>query len=338
MKHFYCDCGHRIFFENTQCLNCRRALGFDPSRMAMVTLKPVDGGMQSRDGTQYSYCQNQESYGNCNWLLPAETSDSLCQSCGMNRVIPNLSQPNNLMLWTRVEEAKRRLLYSLHQHQLPFDANDTQMNFRIMEDQRRNPDVWESFIATGHLDGTITINVAEADDVARNAIREQLQERYRTVLGHMRHESGHFYFPVLAKGDALDRCRALFGDERENYSDSLERYYAQGPARNWHENFVSAYASSHPAEDFAETFAHVLHIDDALETARASGLTPSDSLPEASSWIDEWVRLSITLNEVLRSLGTEDPYPFVLTDAVREKLAFVSRLLNPPRRAEPAAS
>jgi hypothetical protein len=154
-------------------------------------------------------------------------------------------------------------------------------------------------------------------------------ERYRTVLGHLRHEAGHFYFNVLVRGDEIDNCRVLFGDERQDYAATLERYYANGPAKDWHQNYVSAYASAHPSEDFAETFAHVLHIDDALESAYATGLaqTLRDS---GGTWIDAWVDLSITLNEVLRSLGSEDPYPFVLGQAVRKKLEFVSRLVNPP--------
>lgn len=330
MKLFQCTCGQRIFFENNWCLNCGLTLGFEPHRMDMLTLSDSDGALLADDGSRFRYCENQRLYGNCNWLLPVDAPETQCLSCAMNQVIPDLSKPQNLLLWTRVEEAKRRLIYSLLSYRLPFESNGTRLKFRIMEDRRRNPDVLESFIATGHLDGTITINVAEADDAARTAIREQLQERYRTVLGHLRHEAGHFYFGVLVQGDALEECRALFGDERENYAGALEKYYEAGTASDWHEHFVSAYASAHPAEDFAETFAHVLHIDDALETARSSGFAPASTDRSELSWIDDWVRVAITLNEVLRSLGSEDPYPFVITDDVRGKLEFVNRLVNQP--------
>ncbi len=330
MRTFRCRCGARVFFDNSRCLTCNRALGFDPGQLEMVSIEPeADGVLRASDGAQYRYCGNQQEHGNCNWLLPASSADSLCLSCAMNDVIPALSRPHNKTLWTRVEEAKRRLVYSILRYRLPLEANGQRLNFRILEDQRRNPDVLESFVATGHLQGTITINVAEADDAARHAIREQLQERYRTVLGHLRHEAGHFYFGALVHGDVLEECRSLFGDERADYQQALQRYYDQGPRADWPEHFVSAYASAHPAEDFAETFAHVLHIEDALETARETGLAQA-AADAGGNWIDAWVNLAITLNEVMRSLGSEDPYPFVLSDAVRRKLEFVSRFLYQP--------
>lgn len=334
MKLFQCTCGHRVFFENNWCMNCGLSLGFDPQRMELLTLSEYGEGLLADDGTRYRYCENQRLYGNCNWLLSIDAPETKCRSCGMNKVIPTLRNPEIILLWSRVEEAKRRLIYSLLRNGLPFESGNNRLNFKIMEDRRRNPDVLESFVATGHLHGTITINVVEADDVARHAIREQLQERYRTVLGHLRHEAGHFYFGLLAQGELLEECRTLFGDEREDYNAALARYYDNGPASDWHKRFVSAYASAHPAEDFAETFAHVLHIDDALETARWSGLAPAAPDTQDESWIDEWVRLAITLNEVLRSLGSEDPYPFVITKAIRDKLEFVNRLVN--RQAAPA--
>lgn len=329
MKRFHCECGRRVFFENTWCQNCGRSLGFDPQRMEMLALSPAANALVTADGGMFRYCLNHAEHNNCNWLLPADSEKPRCLSCGMNRVIPTLSRLYNKLLWTRVEEAKRRLVYSLLNYRLPFESNGISLNFRIMEDRRRNPDVLESFISTGHLDGTITINIAEADAAARHAIREQLQERYRTVLGHLRHEAGHFYFGVLVRGELVDECRTLFGDERENYDGALKRYYAHGAADGWQQQFVSAYASAHPAEDFAETFAHVLHIHDALETARQTSLL-RDAVDSEESWIDAWVRLAVNLNELTRSLGAEDPYPFVLTDIVQRKLEFVSRLLNRP--------
>ena len=333
MKAFQCDCGQRVFFENTICFNCGRSLGFDAACLDMVSSASGQGPLAAGDGRLFRYCGNHAEYGNCNWLVPAESPDELCLSCAANRVIPALSRDRNRELWARVEEAKRRLFYSLLRYRLPLAAHGQPLNFRIMEDQRRNPDVLESFIATGHLQGTITINVAEADDSARHAIREQMKERYRTVLGHLRHEAGHFYFGVLATGETLETCRRLFGDEREDYDAALERYYRDGPVPNWPDRFVSAYASAHPAEDFAETFAHLLHIDDALETANATGLVQAradgDGCPD-DDWLDRWIGLAINLNEMTRSLGADDPYPFVLTDAVRRKLDFVSRLVNPP--------
>ena len=339
MKDFYCDCGQRVFFDSDGCLSCGSVLGFDPVGLRMVSLHESNGAVfESRDGTRYRRCANTSAYYNCNWLIGDGDPQSLCLSCRLNELIPNLERPGNLKLWSRVEQAKRRLLYSLLRLGLPF-TGDNGLRFRIMEDHRRNPDVFETFVATAHLSGTITINILEADDAMRYAVREQMQERYRTVLGHLRHECGHFYFSRLAATpELLEACRALFGDERNDYAAAMQAYYEQGPLSDWPERHVSAYASAHPAEDFAETFAHFLHIDDALETAQTCGLDPEGSTGAAGrgvGWLDAWITLAITLNEIMRSLGADDPYPFVLTEPVREKLLLVSRLVR--RQAAPQA-
>jgi len=330
MKEFYCACGNRIFFDSDSCLSCGRVLGFDPAWLRMVSLAGAEGNvLEAPDGGRYRLCANTTAYRNCNWLLAVDEAEALCVSCRLNVMIPDLGQPGNLKLWTRVEQAKRRLLYSLLKLHLPLTghAGHGRLRFRILEDQRRNESVFETFVATAHFDGTITVNILEADDAARHAVREQMQERYRTVLGHLRHESGHFYFNRLADTpDLLAECRELFGDERADYSSALQAHYDQGPPPDWPSRHVSAYASAHPAEDFAETFAHYLHIDDALETARCAGLATGG----AGSWVDDWITLAITLNEILRSLGVDDPYPFVLTGPVRDKLLFMNRLVCRP--------
>ena len=331
MKNFHCDCGNRVFFDSDSCVYCGRPLGFDPAELRMVTLSGPEGGvLHSNDGQAFRRCSNAASFGNCNWLLKAGEAQSLCLACRLNKVIPDLDQPGNLTLWTRVEQAKRRLLYSLVKLKLPFAGSDDDggLRFRFMEDHRRNPAVLETFVATAHLDGTITLNILEADDAMRHAAREQMQERYRTVLGHLRHECGHFYFSRLTETPELRQaCRALFGDERADYGAAIRAHYDRGPPADWPERYVSAYASAHPAEDFAETFAHFLHIEDALETARAAGLERGKG-----DWLDDWITLAITLNELLRGLGVEDPYPFVLTEPVREKMRFMYRLVR--RQAE----
>lgn len=333
MKTFHCQCGSRVFFENADCLTCGRALGFDSGRLELPALDTrPDGALVAASGDLWRRCGNFLEHRNCNWLVPAESDAVLCLSCGLNDLIPALSKPGNLRLWTRVEQAKRRLLYSLLSFGLPLvRADGSSMRFRVMEDRRRNPAVFESFVATAHLEGTITINIAEADDATRHAVREQMSERYRTVLGHLRHESGHFYFSMLtADAAALDECRALFGDERADYPATLQAYYDAGPPADWHARFVSAYAAAHPAEDFAETFAHFLHIQDALETARAAGLAPECRSGD-DDWIGDWINLAITLNEIGRSLGSDDAYPFVLTEPVVRKLAFMNRLVRDVR-------
>lgn len=336
MNAFYCVCGNRIFFDSDVCLSCERALGFDFEHHSMLALDDLGAGtLETRDGRQYRRCVNHDDYGNCNWLLALSDTEALCDSCRLNEVIPALEREDNLMLWTRVEQAKRRLLYSLRKLGLPLADTDggRPLRFRIMEDRRRNPDVVETYVATAHLEGTITINIAEADDAERHAVREQMQERYRTVLGHLRHECAHYYFSrLVSTPELLAECRGLFGDEREDYAAALGRHYDGGPPADWPDRFVSAYASAHPAEDFAETFAHFLHIDDALETAHSAGLAhPDTGAPEG--WIGAWITLAITLNEILRSLGSDDPYPFVLTKPVQAKLLFIDRLVH--RRAAP---
>ena len=335
MKHFHCDCGQRVFFENHVCLACGRALGFDFPALTIKSLTDGPGGeLQAADGSRYRRCRNQIEHLNCNWLVAVDDDQALCASCRLNEVIPALDRAGNLELWTRVERAKRRLLYSLGKLALPLaPAIGRSLRFRILEDRRRNPDVFESFVATAHHDGAITVNIAEADDAVRHAVREQMQERYRTVLGHLRHESGHFYFNTLVDTDArLAEFRELFGDERSDYASAVQRHYESGPPTDWPEHYVSAYASAHPAEDFAETFAHFLHIDDALETAQAAGIQKgsNDSGDGRGDWIGRWAELSVTLNEILRSLGVDDPYPFVLTQPVRRKLDFIDRLVCRP--------
>lgn len=336
MKQFFCDCGHRVFFDNDACMACGRSLGFD---FVAMTMRALDAGpdltLTSHDGWRFRYCSNRLAYGNCNWLVSADDSADLCASCRLNEVIPTLDRAGNLSLWSRVERAKRQLLYSLRKLNLPLvRAEDgASLRFRLLEDRRRNPNVLEDFVAIAHEGGAITINIAEADDSVRHAMRELVHERYRTVLGHLRHEVGHYYFAQLVVTDELrSECRVIFGDERVDYAAAVQRYYDNGPPPDWPDRFISAYASAHPAEDFAETFAHFLHIDDALETAYAAGLSGARACQErrADRWIDDWVGLAITLNEIQRSLGADDLYPFVVTSTVREKLNFIGRLVCRP--------
>ncbi len=326
MRAFQCGCGQRVFFDSTVCVRCGTDFGFDPERLDMVPLQPG-----------YQRCRNGLDYEACNWLLRADALPGYCWSCGLSEVIPNLAVADNLALWNRLESAKRRLIYDLLSHGLPIGPGRRMpgLRFRCLEDRRRNPDVVDEVVTTGHQAGVITLNVAEADDVERTAAREQMQERYRTLLGHFRHESGHYYLNELVADEASRaRWRALFGDASVDYAGSLESYYRNGAPDDWAGSFVSAYATAHAHEDWAETFAHYLHIRDTLETARAERVgiveehwLPGDDLP---GWILEWMRLSITLNELNRSLGMDDPYPFVMSAPVVKKLEFVHELVSRP--------
>jgi hypothetical protein len=273
-------------------------------------------------------CRNHADYGNCNWVLRGDDPFDLCFSCGANQIIPDVGRPDNLMLWTRIEQAKRRLMYTLLDLRLVSSVGpmDLRPAFRFLEDRFRNPNVLDDFVPTGHEGGVITLNLAEADDTARQFQRQQFHERYRTVLGHLRHEAGHFFFGHLTKAAAdLDACRRIFGDERLNYSDALRAHYEVGPPDDWPARHLSSYASAHPREDFAESFAHYLLIVDTLQTVRAAGLDPVN---EEAHWIHGWIDVAIELNELSRSLGADDAYPFVLTPPVIEKLELIDRLVR----------
>ncbi len=330
MKRFECGCGQRLFFEDYVCLTCGRDVGFAPARMRFIC-RDGHGPFPDEQGLAWRACANRTDHGVCNWLVHPGDQDSLCRACRLNRVIPNLESPRNQELWERMEHAKRRLVYGLLALGLPVDGDACRpaMGFEFLEDRRRNPRVAEHFVMTGHRAGIITINLLEADHSARHAVREEMQERYRTLLGHFRHESGHYFWDwALPPGEPLDTFRALFGDERADYQAAVRRYYRQGPPADWHDRWVSAYAAAHPLEDWAECWAHYLHIVDGLETARANGLLSEAPSADWDSELATWMDGSIKLNELNRSLGTDDPYPFVLNSAVREKLRFIHRRLE----------
>jgi hypothetical protein len=325
VRRFTCACGQRLFFEDFVCLACGRPVGFSP---ALVDFLFVDGDNPGR------VCRNRTQYAVCNWLIPPDDPADLCVACRLNRIIPNLAIGRNLKLWGRMEQAKRRMLYSILRLKLPVSgiAGRPDLGFEFLEDQRDNPLVEDEFVMTGHRAGTITINIHEADDSRRHAVREEMGERYRTLLGHFRHESGHYFWDLLA-GAAVDEFRALFGDERADYQAAIQRYYGQGPPPHPGDDHISAYATAHPLEDWAETWAHYLHILDGLETCRENALGPA---PLGQAWdaqLNAWMEVALKLNEMNRSLGTPDPYPFVLTSAVQEKLAFIHRRVEAWRRA-----
>lgn len=326
MKKFLCNCGSQIFFDNNECLNCGIAIGFDTTRMTMV---PLD------DAGDLSYCDNGSNYGVCNWLRPTKSDHSLCMGCQFNRTIPDLTMEKNLGYWKSLEEAKKRLLYTLMRLRLPLVDGwrdpEKGLLFDFLEDARSNPEAYpDSFVSTGHMNGVVTINVMEADDVVRTSLQVELREYYRTLLGHFRHESGHYYWDMMTHEDSVrEEFITIFGNDSLAYREAMDRYYETGAPDNWPEKHISAYASSHPVEDWAESWGHYLHIYDALETASSQGFWPSD--PEKMAMSDrlaEWQELSIGLNEVNRSMGRADAYPFVISNAVASKLRFVESVIN----------
>ena len=337
MKLFACtSCNNKIFFESSSCVRCKSQVGFLPATLSMAALVPAGPHGSFRRATEargevMRYCAN-VAHGVCNWLTDATDATGLCRACDLNRTIPNLSEPGNLQAWRDLEHAKKRLVYSLMRFGLPFNGPQAPQG-PLTFDFLRN-------VGTGHLDGVITIDVTEADAVERERQRQLFHEPYRSLLGHLRHESGHYYWTVLVKSAGkLDRCRAQFGDERVDYQAAVGRHLTAGPSADWQTRHVSAYASAHPWEDWAETWAHYLHMVDALDTAEATGMEPraagfsygsiwpfkmSDVYRDVSfeALMERWIPLTVAMNSLSRSLGHDDFYPFVLSAVTTAKLAF----------------
>ncbi len=327
MKNFVCTCGQLLFFENTRCLKCNSEVGFDPAKMTMYPLQDM-----SVPGNRY-FCKNRADYGICNWFVTAPGA-SFCLSCSLNQTIPNLLLKNRRRWWKSLEHAKRRLIYTLIRLGLPIEGKDTNpdgLAFRFIEDQRTNPRVFEEHVMTGHFEGLITINITEADDVTREISRANAGEMYRTLLGHFRHESGHYYFEKLLKpSDRLVEFRKLFGNERVDYDQALKQYYAKKYTTTRIRHFISHYAQSHPYEDWAEVWAHYLHMIDTLETAGDYDLQHGvDRFDRFDENLSKWSDLTMVLNSLNRSMGLEDAYPFVLSSQTLKKLRFVHGLIYP---------
>lgn len=350
MRTFPCACGNTVYFDNTSCLRCGSTLGFDPGQLKIISVTERQDGewsAASEPQRRFHKCDNYRTAEVCNWLVPVEDDDEFCIACRLNVVIPNLSMADNRRRWYKLEKAKRRLLYTLLSLQLPIIGyktdSDRGLAFRFMEDVMELDPITEEVVTyeqimTGHEAGTVTINIIEADDSTREKIRENMNESYRTILGHFRHEIAHYYWDQLvARTACLEPFRLLFGDERKDYKSSITRYYQTGPRPHWNDQFISAYASAHPWEDWAETWAHYLHFIDVLETAgfHQIGIYDRDiSSGDYSirSWLEQrefpvivarLEKLMHALNELNRSLGLPDPYPFEHSPKVIEKLAFI---------------
>ena len=366
MKRSYeCACGQPLFFRNSQCIRCQRALGYSTETNAVEALEPAEiadtyrfAGDESGAAKLWWRCANLDTPAACNWLLPALADEDparprLCLACGLNRTVPDWSVEENAKNWRSIERAKRRVISAVLGLGLPVRS-------RFSDDPQRGlafdflaPQPGGPAVMTGHHDGLITLNLEEADDVNREAVRARMHEPYRTVLGHLRHEIGHYYWDALiAGGPWLDEFRQLFGDETVDYASALQKHYELGADPAWPERCISSYASCHPWEDWAETWAHYLHMVDVLDTARSFGLVahhdeiqyepftaqvlhPDDapSAPSADDLgflaiVNGWIELTGALNEVTRSMGEPDFYPFVLSRPAVRKLHFIHSLVR----------
>ncbi len=353
MKIFHCGhCDMLVFFENTKCVNCGHKLAYLPDLTDMSALVPKADGLckslsAGAGGKDYRLCSNYSIQGVCNWAIPADDPNPLCRSCRVTPVIPDLSKPGTKALWAALEAAKRRLIYTLLCLDLPVVSKTEDPERGLAFEFLADPDDPKApRVLTGHDNGLITINIAEADDAERETRRHAMNEEYRTLLGHFRHEVGHYYWDRLIKDSPhLDEFRKLFGDDRVDYGEALKRHHQNGAPADWRASFVSAYASSHPWEDWAETWAHYLHMTDTLETATVSGLSlrpmrPADPVLKADvadsgnlaapfdRLIERWFPLTFVLNNLNRGMGLPDAYPFVLPSPAIEKLRFVHEVIG----------
>jgi hypothetical protein len=338
MKHFKCTCENVLFFGSSRCLRCQQNVGFDPLQRQMSPCGP---------STELKLCANGQKYAVCNWLVPAEKASRLCRACTMNRTIPDLSKTNNSTLWTKMEMAKRRLLYTLDELHIPMPSlsedGGTGVAFDIVSTYA------DPSVTMGHLKGVITVNLEEADDTYRQINRQQLGENSRTLLGHFRHESGHYLWYRQLSDLPWDHplreaFRAVFGSESKDYASSLQLHYRRGAPLGWERDFITPYAASHPWEDWAETWAHYLQIIDGLETCESLGIQVSSLalplviIPEEAgnlppplmpdpqesgrflAMLQRWICLSSVLNEISQSLGESALYPYIITVPTARKL------------------
>jgi len=359
MKRFTCQhCGNRLHFNNGSCLNCGHQVGYIARLFEMSAVEPDGDKLRASadPGHFYIQCAN-AAQAACNWLIEADSGESFCLACRYNLTIPDLSLAGNLEAWQKVEQAKKHLFYSLTRFELPIPSRLEDpthgLAFEFLADRQAADGTVEN-VLTGHAEGLISLNIAEADDAEREKRRTSMGEPYRTLIGHFRHEIGHFYWDLLVQnGERSARFNALFGDPTQDYAQALQRHYQQGAPADWQSHFISAYASAHPWEDFAETWAHCFHMVDGLETAMVYGISPQREGPsplgappagdfdpyKATSIrpvIASWIPLAVAMNALNRSLGQPDFYPFVLSEDVIRKIDFVLRLIVSAQKEQEA--
>lgn len=339
------NCGQLLHFEARGCPSCGKSVAFEPiaGRFRFLDDRIGRWCCEADAGVEASPCGNAR-YGVCNWLVPAGEG-ALCRACRHNRTIPDLSVPGVLDRWRRIEDAKRRVIHGLIR--LGVGPLTMAEGYGLVFDFLYDPSAEQGQapqLMTGHQAGVVTLNLIEADDVHRERLRRELGEPYRTLVGHFRHEIGHYYWHRFVETTPdLEPFRAAFGDERADYQAALSAHYANPPATGWEDTHVSAYATMHPWEDFAETFAHYLHIVDTLAVIGTFGLSlgRTDGIvgdaeagvdfdphtADTAMLVERWIPLAFAMNSINRSMGQPDLYPFHMAPGIVRKLDFVNRLL-----------
>jgi len=338
MRRYFCPhCANEVHFDNTVCVKCSSNLAYSSS----IDGFRVSAAPSLSVSTSDHYCANRDLIG-CNWVVEHNEQSQFCVSCRHTLVIPDLSAAPNVERWARLEGAKRLLFYGLQKFHLPLDGRGDKLNQGLRFELKSDllPVVGQQTkTMTGHKAGVITINIMEADDDVREQHRVEMGEPYRTLIGHFRHEVGHYYWDrLVADAGQMDAFRAMFGDERISYTDALQRHYQSGALLGWETRYVSSYASSHPWEDFAETWAHYFHIVDGLETAQSYAIgapAPREEVyrgpyesKDFAALINAWVPLTVAMNAMNRSIGNHDFYPFILSDPISAKLQFIHNLIH----------
>ncbi|MEL6211009.1 MAG: putative zinc-binding metallopeptidase, partial [Pseudomonadota bacterium] len=303
-----------LFFDNLIAPD-GLAVAYDPATGGFVATPP--------------FCVNRDIIG-CNWAAPAD--GAFCEACAMTALAPDTSMPRALENWAKTEAAKRWVLANLRRWGWfgPLDRGARPVFHMLAEGVTP--------VVMGHADGVVSLSIEEADPVLQINRREALGERYRTMIGHIRHEIAHvLWWRLGLRQDFLDDFRSLFGDERSDYGAALEQHYRDGPPTDWQDGYLSPYATAHPHEDWAETAAHLLHLVEITDSAVATGLSgaalPGDDwMPYAEAdperLLDVAATLTLAINHVNRSMGLPDLYPFVLSDLARRKLAFAHAWLS----------
>lgn len=346
MRLYSCICGNTLFFENSRCLACAREVGWCPACRAIRALEPADAGCwrcaEPACGALLAKCVNYAREDVCNRCVLADglapDAGPLCDCCRFNATIPDLSVPGNREKWARIERAKRRLFYILDGLGLPYGTSaegfDPPLAFDFKGDTVPAGGICHSMgeteqVYTGHAEGKITINIREADGAEREKLRVNFGEAQRTVIGHFRHEMAHYFWDLLIRGRREDAFRAVFGDhEKPPYAEALERHYREGPPEGWRERHISAYATMHPWEDWAETFAFYLDVASVLETAANMRLLEAVPWEELDAMLARFHGIGLMVNEINRTMGLIDLVPEVITPAVEAKLRFVHEVVR----------